>query len=147
MSNAPATKPSGLRRGLDGLYALGGAISSLCVLTILLLMVGASMGRSLDWRVSWINDVVSWLCAAAAFFGMAYSFRNGDFVRVTLLLEKVSPRTRHWLEVTSLATASVAISSLFFRAARFTYQSWEVHDIAGTMVVLPWWIPQLCVCR
>lgn len=118
-------------------------MASLCVLIILLLMVGASLGRSLDWRVSWINDVVSWLCAAAAFLGMAYSFRNGDFVRVTLLLEKASPRARHWLEVVSLATASVAISYLGFWAARFTYQSWEFNDIAGNMVAIPLWIPQL----
>ena len=97
---------SSVRRTLDGLYSLGGALASLCVLIILGLMVGASLGRSLDWRVSWINDVVSWLCAAAAFLGMAYSFRNGDFVRVTLLLDKVSPRVRHWLEVISLATAA-----------------------------------------
>jgi TRAP-type C4-dicarboxylate transport system permease small subunit len=143
MNTANVTQPSRLRRSLDGLYALGGVISSLCVLIILLLMVGASLGRSLDWRVSWINDVVSWLCAAAAFFGMAYSFRNGDFVRVTLLLEKVSPRTRHWLEVISLATASVAICYQSFWAARFTYQSWEFNDIAGNMVAIPLWIPQL----
>ncbi len=143
MGRSNNAKTSGLRRGLDGLYAVGGAISSLCVLVILLLMVSASLGRSLDWRVSWINDVVSWLCASAAFFGMAYSFRNGDFVRVTLLLEKVSPQVRHWLEVISLLTASVAISYLGFWAARFTYQSWEFNDIAGNMVAIPLWIPQL----
>lgn len=137
------TQPSGLRRSLDGLYALGGGVSSLCVLIILVLMVGASVGRVLDWRVSWINDVVSWLCAAAAFFGMAYSFRNGDFVRVTLLLEKMSPRLRHRFEVASLLTASVAIFYLSFWAARFTYQSWEFNDIAGNMVAIPLWIPQL----
>ncbi len=134
---------SSVRRTLDGLYSLGGALASLCVLIILGLMVGASLGRSLDWRVSWINDVVSWLCAAAAFLGMAYSFRNGDFVRVTLLLDKVSPRVRHWLEVISLATAAAAISYLGFWAARFTYQSWEFNDIAGNMVAIPLWIPQL----
>ena len=143
MSNANVVKTSALRRGLDGLYALGGILASLCVLIILVLMVGASLGRSLDWRVSWINDIVSWLCAAAAFLGMAYSFRNGDFVRVTLLLEKVSPRARNGFEVVSLATASVAIAYLAFWAARFTYQSWEFNDIAGNMVAIPMWIPQL----
>lgn len=143
MPTPNATSPSGVRRLLDGLYALGGGLASVCVLVILLLMVGASLGRSLDWRVSWINDVVSWLCAAAAFLGMAYSFRNGDFVRVTLLLEKVPPRARHWFEVGSLAIASIAIAYLGFWAARFTYQSWEFNDIAGNMVAIPLWIPQL----
>jgi TRAP-type C4-dicarboxylate transport system permease small subunit len=143
MQTPNATQPSGLRRTLDGIYTAGGALASLCVLAILVLMVGASLGRSLDWRVSWINDVVSWLCAAAAFLGMANSFRNGDFVRVTLLLEKASPRIRHRFEVVSLAVAAVAISYLGFWAVKFTYQSWEFNDIAGNMVAIPMWIPQM----
>lgn len=132
-----------LRRALDGLYALGGIIAALCVLTILILMLGASLGRMLDWRVSWVNDVVGWLCAAAAFLGMAYSFRNGDFVRVSLLMENVSPRVRHWMEVVSLGIAMVAIAYLGYWAARFTYESWEFNDIAGNMVAIPIWIPQM----
>ena len=136
--------PSGLiRRTLDGLYALGGQLAALCVLIIFVLMIGASIGRWLEWRVSWINDVVSWLCAAAAFLGMAYSFRNGDFVRVTLVLEAVSPKTRRGLEVVSLAIAAVAIGYLGYWAARFTWESWEFNDIAGNMVAIPIWIPQL----
>ncbi|MDE2618295.1 MAG: TRAP transporter small permease [Burkholderiales bacterium] len=140
MSPAPVSR---LRRLLDGLYATGGALAALCVLAILVLMIGASVGRMANWRVSWINDVVAWLCAAAAFLGMAYSFRNGDFVRVTLLLESVSPAVRRWLEVASLLVATVAIAYLGWWAARFTYDSWRFNDIAGNMVAIPIWIPQL----
>lgn len=132
-----------MRRLLDGLYAGGGALAALCVLTILILMIGASVGRVMEWRVSWVNDVVAWLCAAAAFLGMAFSFRNGDFVRVTLLLESVSAGTRRWLEVISLAIAAVAIGYLGYWAARFTYESWKFNDIAGNMVAIPIWIPQM----
>jgi TRAP-type C4-dicarboxylate transport system permease small subunit len=132
-----------LRRTLDSLYALGGTLAALCVLTIFLLMLGASAGRLLDWRVSWVNDVVAWLCAAAAFLGMAYSFRNGDFVRVTLVLEAVSPKARRVLEVISLLVAAVAIAYLGYWAARFTYESWEFNEIAGNMVAIPIWIPQI----
>ena len=144
----PASHPSGppagrLRRTLDRLYALGGTLAALCVLTIFLLMLGASAGRLLDWRVSWVNDVVAWLCAAAAFLGMAYSFRNGDFVRVTLVLEAVSPKARQMLEVISLLVAAVAIAYLGYWAARFTYESWEFNEIAGNMVAIPIWIPQI----
>ena len=134
---------SPVRRSLDALYAGGGALAALCVLAILILMIGSSIGRMLAWRVSWVNDVVAWLCAAAAFLGMAYSFRNGDFVRVTLLLESVSLGTRRRLEVFSLAVAAVAIGYLGYWAARFTYESWEFNDIAGNMVAIPIWIPQL----
>ena len=131
------------RRFLDGLYLLGGHLAALCVLSILVLMIGASLGRALDWRVSWVNDIVAWLCAAAAFMGMAYSFRNGDFVRVTLVLESVSAPVRRWLELTSLTVAAVAIGYLGFLAARFTWESYEFNDIAGNMVPIPIWIPQM----
>ena len=114
-----AHRPGLLRRGLDALYALGGALAALCVLAIFILMVWASIGRELDWRVSWVNDVVSWLCAASAFLGMAYSFRNGDFVRVTLLLEKVPAKARQTLEVLCLLVALLAIGYLAYWAALY----------------------------
>jgi TRAP-type C4-dicarboxylate transport system permease small subunit len=74
---------------------------------------------------------------------MAFSFRNGDFVRVTLVLGAVPAKTRRWLEVISLCVAAVAIGYLGFWAARFTYESWEFNDIAGNMVAIPIWIPQM----
>jgi TRAP-type C4-dicarboxylate transport system permease small subunit len=143
MNAVPPASASRWRRAFDLLYAAGGQLAALCVLAILILMIYASVGRSLDWRVAWINDVVAWLCAAAAFLGMAYSFRNGDFVRVTLVLESVSPGVRRWFEVVSLAIAAVAIGYLGYWAARFTYESWEFNDIAGNMVAIPIWIPQM----
>lgn len=132
-----------MRKLLDGLYAAGGMLAAACVLAIFLLMIGAALGRWLEWRVGWVNDVVSWLCAAAAFLGMAYSFRNGDFVRVTLLLESVRPSLRRVFEVGSLAVAAVAVGYLGYWAARFTWESWQFNDIAGNMVAIPIWIPQM----
>lgn len=137
MNAAVPTRASSGRRFLDGLYQLGGHLAALCVLAILVLMIGASVGRVFEWRVSWVNDIVAWLCAAAAFLGMAYSFRNGDFVRVTLVLESVSAPVRRWLELMSLTVAAVAIGYLGYWAARFTWESYEFNDIAGNMVAIP----------
>ena len=143
MNASLPTRASTTRRILDGLYLLGGQLAALCVLAILVLMISASIGRVMNWRVSWVNDIVAWLCAAAAFLGMAYSFRNGDFVRVTLVLESVSAPVRRWLELISLSVAAVAIGYLGYWAARFTWESYEFNDIAGNMVAIPIWIPQM----
>lgn len=132
-----------MRRLLDALYKASAALAALCVLAIFVLMIYASVGREVGWRVGIINDLVAWLCAAAAFLAMAPSFRNGDFVRVTLLLEQLSPRVRHWAEVVSLACASVCIGYLAWWAARFTYESWQFNDMAGGLLVVPMWVPQL----
>lgn len=132
-----------MRRLLDALYDTAAALAALCVLSIFLLMIYASIGRELGWRVGTINDLVSWLCAAAAFLAMAKAFRNGDFVRVTLLLEVLKPPLRRTFEIVSLAVAAAAIGYLAWWAARFTYESWQFNDMAGGLLVVPMWIPQL----
>ncbi|MFY9509365.1 MAG: TRAP transporter small permease [Rubrivivax sp.] len=131
-----------MRRLLDALYQAAAALAALCVLAIFGLMIYASVGRELGWRVGIVNDLVAWLCAAAAFLAMAQSFRNGDFVRVTLLLERMPAGLRRRFELLSLAVAAVAIGYLAFWAARFTYESWQFNDMAGGLLVLPMWVPQ-----
>jgi TRAP-type C4-dicarboxylate transport system permease small subunit len=132
-----------VRRFLDGLFGAAAALAALTVLAIFVLMIAASVGRLLEWRVGWVNDVVSWLCAAAAFMAMAHSFKHGDFVRVTLLLEKLSVPTRRTFEAVSLVVAAVGIGYLAWWAARYTWESYTFNDIANNMVAIPMWIPQM----
>ena len=132
-----------MRRALDTLFGAAAALAALTVLAIFVLMISASIGRLLEWRVGWVNDVVSWLCAAAAFLAMAHAFKHGDFVRVTLLLERMSPPLRRSFEVVSLGVAAVAIGYLAWWAAQYTWESYKFNDIANNMVVIPMWIPQM----
>ena len=132
-----------MRQFLDRLFAAAAALAALCVLAIFVLMIAASLGRLLLWQVGWVNDVVSWLCAAAAFLAMAHAFKHGDFVRVTLLLEKMAPPLRRSFELGSLAVAAVGIGYLAWWAARYTWESYVFNDIANNMVAIPMWIPQL----
>lgn len=132
-----------MRQFLDRLFAAAAALAALCVFAIFVLMIAASVGRLLLWQVGWVNDVVSWLCAAAAFLAMAHAFKHGDFVRVTLLLEKLPPPLRRGFELGSLAVAAVGIGYLAWWATRYTWESYVFNDIANNMVVIPMWIPQL----
>jgi TRAP-type C4-dicarboxylate transport system permease small subunit len=131
-----------MRRFLDRLYLAAGALAALCVLTICVLMIGQSILREFGVRTGATNDVVSWLCAAAAFLAMAHAFKHGDFVRVTLLLEKVSAPVRRVLEIVSLVIACFAVGYLAFWATRFTWESYEFNDMAGGMLAIALWIPQ-----
>lgn len=132
-----------MRRFLDRLYGGAGALGAFCVFLIFVLMVVAGVGRQMNWHVSGLNDAVSWLCAAASFFAMAHAFRHGDFVRVTLLLEKLGPGARRVLELLSLGIATLATAYLAWWACRFTYESWAFNEVAQGLLPLPIWIPQL----
>jgi TRAP-type C4-dicarboxylate transport system permease small subunit len=135
-------RSSRMRRFLDGLYLISGAIGAACVALIAILMVSQSILRELNVRTGVVNDLVSWLCAAAAFFAMAHAFKHGDFVRVTLVLEKLSARQRRVLDIVSLLIGSIATSYLAYSACAFTYESFEFNDMAQGLLVIPMWIPQ-----
>ena len=138
-----SNSPSALRAGLDKVYMAAAVLGAVCVALICVLMVFQSLGREFGLNTGATNDIVSWLCAAAAFLTMAHAFKHGDFVRVTLVLENVSARTRRMLELVSLFIALVAVAYLAWWACRFTYQSFEFKELAQGLLPLPIWIPQM----
>jgi TRAP-type C4-dicarboxylate transport system permease small subunit len=109
----------------------------------MVLMIGQSILREMHVRTGAVNDVVSWLCAAAAFFAMAHAFKHGDFVRVTLLLEKSRRPRSGASRCARCSIAAVAVAYLAWWANRFTYESWVFNDIGQGMLPIPMWIPQL----
>ena len=74
---------------------------------------------------------------------MAHAFKHGDFVRVTLLLERMGERQRRSFEIGALLIGTVATAYLAWSASLFTYESWEFNDMAQGLLALPLWIPQL----
>jgi TRAP-type C4-dicarboxylate transport system permease small subunit len=141
---APARQQAGpVRRFLDRLYLLAGGIGAFFVALIAVFMIGQSILREFGVSTGAVNDYVSWFCAAAGFFTMAHALKHGDFVRVSLLIEKVNPKTRHVLEVLSLGIASAAVIYLAYWACKFTYESWQFKEMSQGLVAVPIWIPQL----
>ena len=143
LATAVAARPHPVRRWLDRSYQGAGILGAACIAAICVLMVAQTLGRQFGFPTGAINDLVSWLCAAAAFLTMAHAFKHGDFVRVTLLLEKAAPPMRRRLELGCLAIAVVAIGYLAFWACRFTFQSWQFNEVAQGLWIVPIWIPQL----
>lgn len=140
----PAAQQSGpIRRFLDRLYLVAGGIGAFFVALIALFMVGQSILREFGVSTGAVNDYVSWFCAAAGFFTMAHALKHGDFVRVSLLIERAGPKTRHVMELVSLGIASAAVIYLAYWSCKFTYESWVFKEMSQGLVAVPIWIPQL----
>ncbi|MDB5874007.1 MAG: hypothetical protein JWQ07_3449 [Ramlibacter sp.] len=131
-----------MRRFLDWLYLASGAVGAAFVAFICVVMIAQSILREFGVRTGAANDVVAWSCAAASFFAMAHAFKHGDFVRVTLLLEALSPRVRRVMEIVCLVIAAISVGYLAFWANKFTYDSWRFHEVAQGLLPIPIWIPQ-----
>jgi len=134
-----------LRRFLDRLYAASGALAAACLAGICVLMLAQSAGREFGLLIRGADDMVGWLCAASAFLALGYTFRQGELVRVGLLLERLSERARRPAELIALGTALLFSAYLLWAVTRFVYQSWKFHEVAQGLVRIPIWMPQMSV--
>jgi len=131
-----------MRRALDTIYDAAAYLAAAFVLAIFVVMVGGSAMRIAGLKTGGSDDIVAWCCAAAGFLAMAHTFRRGDFVRVTLLLERLTGTTRRVVEIVCLAIATAFVAFLAWAACSFVYESWDFHDMANGMIAIPLWIPQ-----
>lgn len=131
-----------MRRLLDALYAASGALAALGVFAIFAVMLGASLLRVAGGQTGGTDDIVSWLTAAAAFFGLAHTFKHGDFVRVELLLSRLSRPVRRWVELWCLGVSALFVGYLCVSVIRYVHESWMFNDMGTGLIALPLWIPQ-----
>jgi TRAP-type C4-dicarboxylate transport system permease small subunit len=89
------------------------------------------------------DDIVAWLCAGSAFLALGFTFRHGDLVRVSLLVERLPPRARHRAEIACLAAALVVVAYITWASATFVFESWKFGELAQGLVQIPIWIPQM----
>jgi TRAP-type C4-dicarboxylate transport system permease small subunit len=132
-----------IRRALDALYVGAGWLAGLFVLAIFVVMIAQTVVREFGYRTGGTDDIVGWFCAAASFLVLASAFKRGDLVRVTLLLERLAPGARRTVEIFALGAASVFTLFLAYWSIRSTYETWRFDEMAGGLVVIPLWIPQL----
>jgi TRAP-type C4-dicarboxylate transport system permease small subunit len=132
-----------MRKTLNLLFDGAAYLAALFVLAIFVVMIGSSFLREIGVGTSGTDDLVAWFCAAASFLAMAHTFRYGDFVRVTLLLERLSSRVRRWAEAACLSIGAVFTGYLTWWAVRYVYEGWQFQQMADGLIAIPIWIPQL----
>ena len=132
-----------MRRFLDRLYAASGAAAAVCLAGIAAVMLAQAALRQIGVLFRGADDIVAWLCAASAFFALAYTFRHGELVRVGLLIERLPRRARWHAETGCLAVALVTVGYIAWAAALFVYESWQFRELAQGLIRIPIWIPQM----
>jgi TRAP-type C4-dicarboxylate transport system permease small subunit len=137
--------------GIDRLGRLDGWLGALCLASLTCLMIAEVAVRALSNVFPWVpGDIpVAWeyssyLMAAAFTFGAAMTLRAGGHIRVTLVLARVTPAARRWIE-TVLAALGVGFSGfLAIAMVNFTWNSF-VSDQTSISSATPLWIPQVLI--
>jgi TRAP-type C4-dicarboxylate transport system permease small subunit len=134
-----------MRGFLDRLYdAAGYAAAFFMVLTLLMVVAGiADRALAFGWRGT--DMYAGYAMAACGFLALAHTFKRGEHIRVSLLLQASSERVRRVLEIWSLFAAGLLAGALAFYSVRLTYQSWDFHDVSTGNDATPLWIPQIAM--
>ena len=132
-----------VRRALDALYDAAGILAALFMVGTLAMVLAGIGSRLTGWFVPGTDAYAGYCMAAAGFLALAHTFRRGEHIRVTLVMEHVGQKARRGLELWSLAAACVLGAAFAFYSAKLAWQSWDFNDISTGNDATPLWIPQL----
>lgn len=128
---------------LDKAYTAAGYLAGVFMVFILLAVLTAIFGRLLNFNAPGMDAYAGYSMAASSFLALAYTFRRGEHIRVTLLLQHVRPRANRALDVAAHVIAVGLAGGLAWFSARLVWQSHLFNDISTGLDATPLWLPQI----
>ena len=132
-----------LRRCLDIFYdGCGLAAVLLMVVGIAGLMVVQVVGREFGLLIPGSDDIVAYSTAGSAFLGLAHTYRQGELIRVALLLDRLAPPNRRIMEIVALGIAVAMVGFIAWHSILTVIETREFGEMAQGLLKIPLWIPQ-----
>ena len=132
-----------MRSWLDPVYKGLGALGALFILATLLIEVVNIFGRMLGYSMAGVDAYAGYTLAAGSFLALAAALRHGDHIRVTLVIQRLHPRPRWWVEIFCLTLATFLSGYFAWFAGKLVWGSYVYHDVSQNVDATPLWIPQL----
>lgn len=143
-----------MRKLLNSLYKLSGGAAAVFLVAICLLVMAqvalnlldrlsaAITGEAIGLTIPSYSDFTGFFLAAASFLALAYTLRDGSHIRVSLLLQGLPARVRHFVEIWCLAVGAAMAGYFTWYTASLVHESFVYGDLSSGMVAVPIWIPQ-----
>jgi len=80
--------------------------------------------------------------AAASFLAFANALNRGAHIRVSILLNAVSPFWNRMINTACFIVGTAIAWYFVYYAMRFTYWSWKFHEVSQGQDATALWIPQ-----
>ncbi|MDX9860673.1 MAG: TRAP transporter small permease [Rhodospirillales bacterium] len=129
--------------GLTNISAVVAA--TICVLMFLLIIAEIVLRTFFATSTYMMDELVGYGVAAMTFLGLAYSLKTEALIRISLVLDKLNPRARTFVDV-ACATATllvIAFVANFFWISLFRHYTRGTSS--GTMADVPNWIPEAVI--
>jgi TRAP-type C4-dicarboxylate transport system permease small subunit len=128
---------------LDRLFTWSGYLAGVFLVTIAVLVVAQIVARMLNTQIPSADEFAGYSLAASSFLGLAYSFRSGSHIRVTLLTERWSTKAQRIMLLLTLIFTIIMIAIWGYNSLAMVFESWKFKDMSTGILKYPIWIPQL----
>ena len=134
-----------MRSALDRVYMTAAWLAALLMIGLLIMVLLSILGRQFGFHVRGTDAYAGYMMAGAGFLALAHTLKRGEHIRVTLLLQALSPKAKHRLELLALAVALLLALLLAIFSVKLCWQSLQFNDISTGNDATPLWIPQIAM--
>lgn len=128
---------------LDKFYRFLMFLACLSMVSAFLIIMLGVAAREFGWDIQGLDAYAGYAIAATLFLALPGTLKHGDHIRVTLVMQRLSPRAQNVLEYWCLLAACALSIFLAFFACRLVWVSYLTHDVSPSADASPLWIPQL----
>lgn len=134
-----------MRQILNTLYRLSGGLAAVGMVCTLLLVTSGIVTRPLGIYLRGTDDYAGYAMAACGFLALAYTFKHGEHIRVTLLIDRVGGAVQRSVQWVALLVGTGVSAALAWYSVRLAWQSHAFGDISQGVDATPLWLPQLAL--
>ena len=132
-----------IRKSLDTLYLWSGYLSAFFLVAIALTIVAQVLGRFAPKLIVVDSTETAGFClAASTFFGLAYTYRQGAHIRVTLVTRLATGAMDRLVHLWGILVFAVVMGLMTYWSFDYIYFSYKFNDISPGLMAVPFWIPR-----
>jgi TRAP-type C4-dicarboxylate transport system permease small subunit len=133
---------SALDRLVGRVAGVCGVLAAVAIVAMLVIVCAETVLR--QFRLSFLvtDEIAGYLNAAAIFLGLAWTLREGGFIRVEILYDRATGRLRQVLRWLIVLTATAFTAAILWVSIRHVVYAYERDTRAVSIIETPEWIPQ-----
>ncbi|MBB3065397.1 TRAP transporter small permease [Limibacillus halophilus] len=131
-----------IRTSLDRLYRVCGYIAAILLAGIAILILAQIVGRFFGVLVPAANEMAGFFMAGSTFLALAYSFRAGSHIRVTLVLSVLPLKLRRFFDILVLVAGGALLAYSTWYTALLVKDSLRFGEVSDGLLGIPLAIPQ-----
>jgi TRAP-type C4-dicarboxylate transport system permease small subunit len=136
------TDRGALDRFVGGLAHACGVLAALAIVAILVMVCTETVLRQFQSSLLVTDEIAGYLNAAAIFLGLAWTLREGGFIRVEILYDRATGGLRQAIRWLIVLTAGGFTAIMLWMCTRHVIYAFERDTRAVSMLDTPEWIPQ-----